>query len=102
MEQQMVMISRAEVEHLIKMATRAEGYCRKSLRPVSYPQTEEDLHAEPTEFYSGASGYARATLQRLFSLRICPVDSHIALSCLSVSGGFFHAIFKEDKKKEND
>ena len=60
----MVMISRAEVQHLIKMATRAEGFCRNA-RPVSYPQTEEDLHAEPTEFYSGASGYARATLREV-------------------------------------
>ena len=42
----MVVLNRYEVEHLIKMATRAEGYCRKA-RPVSYPQTEEDLHAEP-------------------------------------------------------
>ena len=64
MEQQMVMISRAEIEHLIRMATRAEGFCRKA-RPVSYPQSQEDLHAEPTEFYSGASGYARATLQEV-------------------------------------
>ena len=60
----MVVLNRYEVEHLIRMATRAEGYCRKA-RPVSYPQTEEDLHAEPTEFYSGASGYARATLQEV-------------------------------------
>ena len=64
MEQQMVVLNRYEVEHLIRMATRAEGYCRKA-RPVSYLQTEEDLHAEPTEFYSGASGYARATLQEV-------------------------------------
>ena len=64
MDQQMVLLNRIEVEHLIRMATRAEGYCRKA-RPVSYPQTEEDLHAEPTEFYSGASGYARATLQEV-------------------------------------
>ena len=60
----MVVLNRLEVEHLIRMATRAEGYCRKA-RPASYPQTEEDLHAEPTEFYSGASGYARATLQEV-------------------------------------
>ena len=73
MEHQMIMISRAEVEHLIKMATRAEGCCRKA-RPVSFPQTEEDLHAEPTEFYSGASGYARAALQEVIqSLEECTV-----------------------------
>ena len=60
----MVMISRSEVEHLIKMAIRAEGFCLNA-RPVTYPQTQEDLFAEPTEFYSGASGYARATLQEV-------------------------------------
>lgn len=60
----MVLLNRIEVEHLIRMAIRAEGFCRKA-RPVTYPQTQEDLHAEPTEFYSGASGYARATLQEM-------------------------------------
>ena len=60
----MILISRAEVEHLIKMATRAEGFCRNA-RPVSWPQSKEDLFAEPTEFYSGASGYARATLREV-------------------------------------
>ena len=60
----MVLISRVEIEHLITMATRAEGFCRKA-RPVSYPQTQEDLYAEPTEFYSGASGYAGATLREV-------------------------------------
>ena len=58
----MVLISREQVDHLLQMMTRAETFCRKA-RPVSYPQTQEDLHAEPTEFYSGASGYARATLR---------------------------------------
>ena len=60
----MVMLNRQEVEHLIKMAIRAEGFCLNA-RPVSYPQTQEDLFAEPTEFYSGASGYARATLREV-------------------------------------
>ena len=64
MEQQMVMLHRSEVEHLIKMATRAEGFCRNA-RPASFPQSQEDLHAEPTEFYSGASGYAKATMREV-------------------------------------
>lgn len=68
----MVMISRAEVEHLIKMATRAEGYCRKA-RPCLFPQSQEDLFAEPTEFYSGASGYAGATMR----LAINTLESHL-------------------------
>ena len=44
------------------MCIRAEGYCSKA-RPVNWPMTDEDLHAEPTEFYSGASGYAGGTLR---------------------------------------
>ena len=62
MEQQMVVISRSEVERLIRMCARAEGYCSKA-RPVTWPMTTEDLHSEPTEFYSGASGYAGGTLR---------------------------------------
>jgi len=51
---------------------RAEGYCRKA-RPTSYPQTNEDLFAEPTAFYSGASGYAGATLREA----IQTLESHL-------------------------
>ena len=61
MEQEMILISRGSVERLVRMCIRAEGYCSKA-RPVNWPMTDEDLHAEPTEFYSGASGYARATM----------------------------------------
>ena len=64
MEQQMVMISVQEVEHLIRMASRAEGYCRKA-RPASLHPDRDELFAEPTEFYSGASGYAGACLREV-------------------------------------
>lgn len=60
------MIDKGEVEHLITMCLRAEGFCRNA-RPVTFPQTQEDLHAEPTEFYSGSSGYAGATLREVIS-----------------------------------
>jgi len=62
MEQEMILISRGSVERLVRMCIRAEGYCSKA-RPVNWPMTDEDLHAEPTEFYSGASGYAGGTLR---------------------------------------
>ena len=72
MEQQMVLISRDQVNHMLIMMQRAEGYCRKA-RPSSYPQTQEDLFAEPTEFYSGASGFAGATLREA----IQTLESHL-------------------------
>ena len=62
METQYVLISREQVQHMITMLERSAGYCAKA-RPVSYPMSTEDLHAEPTEFYSGASGYAGATMR---------------------------------------
>ena len=40
---------------------RALRICNNA-RPTTWPMTEEDLHAEPTEFYSGATGYSRATM----------------------------------------
>ena len=58
----MILISRGQVERLIRMCSRAEGFCSKA-RPVNWPMTTEDLYAEPTEFYSGASGYAGGTLR---------------------------------------
>ena len=57
----MVLISRDECEYLLTYLRRAEGFCLKA-RPVRFPMSDEDIHAEPTEFYSGASGYARATM----------------------------------------
>ena len=56
-----VEIPRTECEQLLTYLRRAQGYCMNA-RPVTWPQSQEDLHAEPTEFYSGATGYARATM----------------------------------------
>lgn len=62
MDQKMVMISRATVDHMLYMLRMSKGYCEKA-RPSVYPQCEEDHYAEPTEFYSGASGFALGTMR---------------------------------------
>ena len=58
----MVSIPQVQLDLLIRNMQRAESYCRKA-RPASRHPTREELFAEPTEFYSGASGFAGATLR---------------------------------------
>ena len=58
---EMVSIPRHQLDHLLTMMRLSESYCRKA-RPLSQEDIY-DTHAEPTEFYSGASGYAGATLR---------------------------------------
>ena len=55
----MILISRDECEYLLTFLRRSQGYCLNA-RPAEF--TSEALKAEPTEFYSGACGYARATM----------------------------------------
>ena len=57
-----VQIPRGECEQLLTYLRRSQGYCLNA-RLVRFPMSDEDLHAEPTEFYSGASGYAGGTLR---------------------------------------
>jgi len=59
MDQKMVMISRDTIDQMLTMLHRSKGYCEKA-RPARW---EEDPHAEPTEFYSGASGFALGTMK---------------------------------------
>ena len=54
-----VQIPRGECEQLLTYLRRAQGYCLNA-RPAEF--TPEALQEEPTSFYSGASGYARATM----------------------------------------
>ena len=54
-----VQIPRGECEQLLTYLRRARGYCLNA-RPAEF--TPEALNAEPTEFYSGACGYSRATM----------------------------------------
>jgi hypothetical protein len=56
MDQEMILISRENINDLIKMMRRAEGYClnARSVKP-------NEWQAEPTESWPGACGYSRAT-----------------------------------------
>ena len=58
----MIELSRQQVEDLIKMMERAERYCSNA-RPVPHRPSRDELMADPTTYYSGASGYAGATLR---------------------------------------
>ena len=58
----MVSIPQVQLDQLIRDLQKAEGYCRRA-RPASRHPSREELFAEPTEFYSGASGFAGATLR---------------------------------------
>ena len=58
----MILINREEVEGMSRHMNRAIGYCQNA-RP-GYPcDPQTDIDAEPTEFYSGASGFALGTLK---------------------------------------
>ena len=57
----MILINREEVEGMIRHMNRAVGYCQNARSGFPFdPHT--DIEAEPTEFYSGASGFALGTL----------------------------------------
>ena len=58
----MVSIPQVQLDQLIRDLAQAEGYCRRA-RPASRYPDQEELFAEPTEFYSGASGFAGATMR---------------------------------------
>ena len=59
---EMVSLPRVQLDNILIQMQRAETYCRKA-RPASRHPDMDELMAEPTEFYSGASGYAGATLR---------------------------------------
>ena len=59
---EMVSIPRIQLDQILIQMQRAEGICRKA-RPASRHPDKEELMAEPTTFYSGASGYAGATMR---------------------------------------
>ena len=58
----MVSIPRVQIDQILIQMERAESFCRRA-RPASQHPDKEELMAEPTTFYSGASGYAGATLR---------------------------------------
>ncbi len=71
---EMVSLPRFQVDQILIQMQRAETYCRKA-RPASRHPDMDELMAEPTEFYSGASGYAGATLRDC----IQQIESHLPL-----------------------
>ena len=70
MEQQMVLISKNEVERQIRQLQRAIHYCMHA--KSSYDPTL-DLDSEPTESYPGASGYACSIMKDA----VCSLESHM-------------------------
>ena len=74
MEQRFIQLSTDEVDQLLVMLRRAEGFCRNARGPSRKPSRKE-LMSEPTEFYSGASGYAGATLREVIQV----LESHLPL-----------------------
>ena len=74
MEQRFIQLSTDEVDQLLVMLRRAEGFCRNARGPSRKPSRRE-LMSEPTEFYSGASGYAGATLREVIQV----LESHLPL-----------------------
>ena len=71
---EMVSIPRIQLDHMLIQMQRAEGICRRA-RPASRHPDREELMAEPTTFYSGASGYAGATMRDV----IQQIESHLPL-----------------------
>ena len=70
MEQQMVLISKDEVERQIRSLQRAIHYC---MHAKSSFDPSVDLLAEPTETYPGASGYACSAMKDA----VCSLESHM-------------------------
>ena len=59
---EMVSIPRVQLDQILIQMQRAEGICRKA-QPASRHPDKAELMAEPTTFYSGATGYAGATMR---------------------------------------
>ena len=71
---EMVSLPRVQLDQILIQMQRAEGICRKA-RPASRHPDMDELMAEPTEFYSGASGYAGATMRDV----IQQIESYLPL-----------------------
>jgi hypothetical protein len=71
---EMVSLPRVQIDHMLTLMHRAERICRNA-RPASRHPDKAELMAEPHTFYSGASGYAGATLRDC----IQQLESHLPL-----------------------
>jgi len=72
MEQEMILISRAECERMLRYLTRAEYYCAHA--KSQHDPDFDPVHDEPTRSYPGASGYAGATMRDI----IQTIESHLS------------------------
>ena len=71
---EMVSLPRVQVDNILIQMQRAESICRKA-RPASRHPDKAELMAEPTTFYSVASGHAGACLRDV----IQQIESHLPL-----------------------
>lgn len=67
----MVLISKSEVELMLRNMTRAEYYCAHA---ISMHSPEYDEHLDATRTYPGASGYAGATLRDAIQILESAID----------------------------
>ena len=66
----MILISKAQVESMLRDMTRAEYYCAHAISMYS-PEYNEELDC--TRTYPGASGYAGSTLRNAIQI----LESHL-------------------------
>ena len=71
MKQEMIVISKSDVELMLRQLTRAEYYCTHA---KSSMDPSVDVMDEPTSTFPGASGYAGATMRDVISTLECAVE----------------------------
>jgi len=71
METKMVLISADQIDQMLMILQRAEGYCTRA-KSTADP-TFDPVRDEPTDCYPGASGYAGAAMRDV----IQTLESHL-------------------------
>ena len=71
MKQEMIVISKSNVELMLKQLTRAEYYCAHA---KSTADPSVDVMDDATSTYPGATGYAGATMRDVISTLECAVE----------------------------
>ena len=73
MEQEMILISKDQVQLMLNQLHLAEGYCRNAQPMPPWDSGVDIIEAHPCAFYPGANGYAGATMRDV----ICTLESHL-------------------------
>lgn len=73
MDQEMILISKEQVKHMLTLLHRAEGYCSNAQSTPSIDSGIDVSVAEPWTYYPGASGYALGTMRDV----ICTLETHL-------------------------